>query len=393
VHGKIDRRAILHRAREEATAPRPFGTGESPPRTADERRLLGLWSRLLEGGDNADEDENATRTPRLGIHDDFFARGGHSLLAVRLLSLIERDFDIELALADLFHHPTVATLAEHIVQVRTLQRAGRTGDELSTPLISLGASAGLPPLFCVHPAGGHVACYVPLARHLGPEQPFFALQAIANGTIQSIPAMADAYLNAVRQVRPRGPYHLAGWSLGGTIAYEMARKLRAAGEKVELLALIDSGLGADRSASSLRNFAGILGLPLDRLDLPWSRLEELPLRDRLDHLRRRGTELSPLLRDMPMHHLAPLYRVFESNIRALQDYRPAPYDGDLLLFRPSLELTGQPLDLGWGNFARVELQVLPGDHFSLVREPTVKRLASELAERLAPSPQGTDTRV
>ena len=393
VHGKIDRRAILRRAREEAKAPRPFGTGESPPRTADERRLLTLWSRLLEHRGDADESEEGSSSLRLGIHDDFFARGGHSLLAVRLLSLIERDFDIELALADLFHHPTVATLAEHIVQVRTLQQAGRLGEELSTPLISLGASAGMPPLFCVHPAGGHVACYVPLARHLGPEQPFFALQAIDNSKIQSIPDMADAYLAAVRQVRPRGPYHLAGWSLGGTIAFEMARKLRAVGEKVELLALIDSGLEADRSASSLRNFAGILGLPLDRLDLPWSRLEELPLRDRLDHLRRRGTEVSPLLRDMPIHHLTPLFRVFESNIRALQDYRPTPYAGDLLLFRPSLELTGQPLDLGWGNFARVELQVLPGDHFSLVREPTVKRLASELAGRLDPSLPESNTRV
>ena len=392
-HGKVDRTALAALALDAEIPSGPPGNRDLP-RNATERDLLELWQEILgEPPQNSDSpgDPQTTAAPPLGINDDFFTRGGHSLLAVRLMSRIERRFGVDLALADLFHHSTVATLAGRIAE-RRIARHLATDDGKPTwraPLVTLEAGEGKPPLFCVHPAGGHVACYVPLARHLGPDQPFYALQAISgshdeDAGSRSVPEMASAYLQAVRERQPSGPYHVAGWSLGGTVAYEMARQIAAEGGEIALVALIDAGLAAGRGAANLRNFAGVLGLPIDELDLPWEELERQPLRERISRLRTLGAELSPLLADLKTTHLYRLYRLFEGNIQALEGYRPKPYSGKVLLFRPTQEIEAAAPDLGWGKLAQnVELLSLPGDHFSIVRDPGVRRLAAELRQRIA----------
>ena len=101
------------------------------------------------------------------------------------------------------------------------------------------------PFFCVHPAGGTVFCYLELAAALGPDQPFYGLQARGldgeQAPHETLQEMAASYIELMRQVQPTGPYLLGGWSLGGNLAFEMARQLEVQGERVELLALFDAG--------------------------------------------------------------------------------------------------------------------------------------------------------
>src|SRR5205823_2822939 len=122
--------------------------------------------------------------------------------------------------------------------VEALAAAIEGADSVPQTLVPLRAAGTRPPLFCVHAVDGGVAAYVELARLLGDDQPVYGLQ--ASGESRSIPEMAAAYVRAVRSVQPAGPVHLAGWSMGGEIALEMAQQCRRAGEEVALVAAIDS---------------------------------------------------------------------------------------------------------------------------------------------------------
>src|SRR5262249_20645259 len=133
--------------------------------------------------------------------------------------------------------------------------------------------------FFVHPAGGQVFCYITLARHLGPDQPFYGLQtAFSEGDSPlhtEIETMTAYYLQAIRAVQPDGPYLLGGWSLGGVVAFEMAQQLQAQGQTVALLALLDTRVpvlhearGSDDDAALLSRFARDLGLAFDERQLP-----------------------------------------------------------------------------------------------------------------------------
>ncbi len=148
----------------------------------------------------------------------------------------------ERALADL-----PAERRELIAQIllgrRLERRQGLTADA-GSPLVAIDPDGSLPPLFLVHPAAGTVDCYLALARHLDPEQPLYAFQAAGvdgrGEPCDRVETLASRYVEALRQRRPRGPYHLGGWSLGAVVAFEMARRLHASGEEIALLALLDS---------------------------------------------------------------------------------------------------------------------------------------------------------
>lgn len=187
-----------------------------------ERRLASLWERIL-GVDG------------IGPDDDFFELGGHSLLAVEMFDAIERTFGSRLPLATVFETPTLAGLAAVLGEE---QRGGRGS------LVALTKTGTRPPLFFVTAGDGNAVGFGALARRLGPEQPSYALQqrGLDGGALlhRSVERMAAHYLRAIRRVRPTGPYLLGGRCLGSAVAYEIARRLRAAGEDVPLLVVLDS---------------------------------------------------------------------------------------------------------------------------------------------------------
>ncbi|RVD67359.1 hypothetical protein EN751_37235, partial [Mesorhizobium sp. M4A.F.Ca.ET.029.04.2.1] len=172
----------------------------------------------------------------VALTDSFFDLGGDSLSALSVINRIEQLTGEKLAVSRLLEHQTPRGLAMALSKTYASTRP--------SALVPIQTGGLRTPLFCPHPFGGHVLFYGPLAKALGAEQPFFGLQARGlNGEVKphlSIPEMARDYVEAIKSVQPHGPYQLAGLSMGGSIAWEMACQLRDAGDEIAILALLDA---------------------------------------------------------------------------------------------------------------------------------------------------------
>nr|WP_275900411.1 non-ribosomal peptide synthetase [Pyxidicoccus trucidator] len=363
-NGKVDRQAL--RTPEPRTESARVHVA---PRDDLELRLARIWEELL------------GITP-IGVHSDFFELGGHSLLAMRMMSLIRERLGRSLPVVSLFQSSTLADLAARL----------REAPGHSSPVVPLNTGGSRRPFFCVHPVSGNVLPYLELARALGPDQPFHALQAPgledAQAPLETVEALAACYVEALRGVQPSGPYRLGGWSLGGQVAFEMARQLEQQGERVEQLVLIDSyafdqrppeGVGESWVSARFVEFtARLLGLPL-----PEQEAESLPCGDALLYrLLDAGRSAGVLARGVGIEQLRTLYRVFESNLRALLRYEPGTYGGRVTLVRASETRVPTGEDGGWASLAAggVEVYELSGDHHSILRAPAVEALARTLQE-------------
>ena len=204
-------------------------------------QLIDLWRELL-------------NAPRVGIHDDFFALGGNSLLAMRMLYRVEELCGRKLLPATLFRQATIEGLADALL---------RRGDDGPPPeLIPIQEKGSRTPIFYLHGdmTGGGYYC-MKLSRRLGLDQPFYAIppaDVTAWRELPGIEAMADRHLRAIRAVRPHGPYIIGGFCLGGLVAHAVARQLAAEGETVERLLLIDT-TARNRRSKRLRRLAERVG--------------------------------------------------------------------------------------------------------------------------------------
>ncbi|HYG64529.1 MAG TPA: amino acid adenylation domain-containing protein, partial [Thermoanaerobaculia bacterium] len=368
-NGKVDRQALPD---PERTRPHREAV---PPRDELEETLARIWSDVL--GDTL------AGAP-VSVHDDFFELGGHSLLAVRLMGRIQAELGRELPLSALFGAPTVEALAGLLRQEPETPASGRRALVEVRP-----GGAGLP-FFCVHPVGGNVLCYRDLARELGTGQPFFALQT-PDPAPSTVEEMAAAYLAEVRQVQPRGPYRLGGWSMGGVVAYEMARQLECAGEEVELLAMIDpwtpepgdaGGVdGAVLASWFLGDLGGLTGV---KLSIDPEELRPLDPGARAALLLERAREAHVLPPGFGLAELSRHLETFQHNFRALLDYAPGEYPGrPLLLLAADGGAAGTAVEVWSGLAPDAEARLLPGDHYTLVRPPRVTALAEAIATALA----------
>ncbi|MFP2929420.1 alpha/beta fold hydrolase [Pyxidicoccus sp. 3LG] len=248
------------------------------------------------------------------------------------------------------------------------------------------------PFFCVHPVGGNVLAYAELARRLGPDQPFYGLQSQgldgAQPPLEAVEEMAAYYIEAIRTVQPHGPYLLGGWSMGGMVAFEMARQLQRRGEHVEVLALIDptptpeareastEDAAPDTVALFARDLGRLTGLELP--ELPVAAGPEELLQAVLEEGRKRGV----LIPEAGLTELRTLLQVFSANVRALRTYAPRHIEGKLTVLRAvdSVDLSAAGRDRGWGDKVAqgAEIQEVPGDHYSLLQPPHVEVLAERL---------------
>lgn len=370
-NGKVDRKALPRWAE---TAP-IHGHDFVAPRDALERRLADLWETILE------------RHP-VGVTDNFFELGGNSLAALRLMGWIRQRFSHDLPLALLFERATVAELAD------VLRQPAATSPHRRSPLVPIHPSGTGPALFLVHPVGGNVLCYAELSRRLGADQPVYALQAPGvdgdGEPYTDLTEMAAFYRDAIRTVQPAGPYLIGGWSMGGTVALEMARQLRDEGEGVPLVALLDSDVpssvegappldDADHLAWFAQDLGGSAG---QRLLISGDDLRRLEPDARLSYVLAQARAVHVLPPDAALPHLRRLARVFTAHTHALSNYTPRPYTGRSVLFPADETRADHAGDqtLGWGTLLGATLEVYPvsGNHYTMLAHPHVRQLAERL---------------
>ncbi|WNV85393.1 non-ribosomal peptide synthetase [Umezawaea sp. Da 62-37] len=369
---------------------RPDSADRVLPRDEYERNLAEVFTELLD-------------VSEIGVDDDFFTHGGTSLTAMRLVVTIEKRYGVGVPLAALIETPTVAGLAERL-------RVKSAVAEFD-PLVPIRRDGDRPPLFLVHPLGGHVLCYLPIARHLRPDQPVYALQAAGSDQgstpTRSIEEMAAAYLAAIRRVRPEGPYVLGGWSFGGFVAYEMARVLRAEDpDAVSELVLLDSitmrrDHDVEVTDDTLMEFFYWELVWFERsLDAVEPLPAEFSEEEKLDRVLDRAMSAGVLPWDTSRATVRRLYELFRANWRALIDYRPPVTDLDVTLLRADGPLPDslKPMHLaagtlhddptnGWQHWTTGRLDVVDvsGDHLVLMEEPHVAGVADAITALLSPN--------
>ncbi|MEW4570861.1 amino acid adenylation domain-containing protein [Tautonia sp. JC769] len=363
-HGKLDRRALLAAEPDRPRGPAPGGaaTRASAPRDAMEWLVARVWHDVL--GRDVD------------IDDDFFEAGGDSLSAMDVLGRLQRQTGVALSIGSMMQRPTVAGLAEALAR-------HRAADDWS-PLVPIQSGGAGPPVFCIHPGGGNVLCYVELARAMGPDRPLYGLQAPGvddeRPPLTSVEAMAESYLEAIRTVQPEGPLRLCGWSFGGVVAYEMARRLESEGKAPEQLFLIDAGF--------LHAFAILRAL------IP----SETPLFQFLGAKRvdifpefRRHAEVSKIVPPgASARQIRRIFEVFMANVEALYSYRPGPYaGGPMTLLMAEEAITDRrrdPVDEWRRLCLDLDIATVPGNHLTMMRPPYVQELARAIADRLGRRP-------
>ena len=286
---KLDRRALPAPERQSGTF--------RPARTPQEQVLCDLFADVLS-------------LDRVGIDDDFFDLGGHSVLATRLISRARTILGIDLPIRALFDAPTVARLSERIER----RAPSESPFDFILPLRGRGE---LPPLFCIHPISGLSWSYAGLMRDVGADRPIIGLQAPGIATpglvFDSIEATAERYLEMIRTIQPEGPYHLLGWSFGGLIAHAIACRT-----DVALLAIMDAYPSAE---------------PFDLTDADletWKANLQIP-------------------QGLDAEHMERLLTVAVHNVRLMSRFRPERFDGDLVFFSAAMECGGKAAAFNSGS--------------------------------------------
>ncbi len=367
-NGKVDRRALPMPEQARPDLEKAFVA----PTNNMEFQLTQIWEQVL-------------GIQPIGVRDNFFDLGGHSLLAVKLFVQIEKKFAKKLPLATLFKAPTVEKLACIL-----------TGSEKSISWSSLvpiqSGSSAKRPLFFIHALGGNVIGYQTLVRHLNSEQPIYGLQAQGLDGKQAphtkVEDMASHYIQQIQTVQPNGPYLLAGFSSGGTVAFEMAQQLVTKGEKVSLLAMFDT-YSPSTYISNPSLFRTVYTY--------WRTLLQLPLQEKPYYFLAKMDWLQSILTGSESSKY-DLWRQDKASedfnpdnmllIKALKratmtDYKPQAYSGRVTLFttKEVLRWCQYEPHRGWNDLAKqgVEIHEVPGTHLGMLDEPNVQTLAEKLA--------------
>ncbi len=337
-------------------------------------QLAIIWEKIL-AVDSIEFDHN------------YFDLGGDSSQAVQMFARIEDVYKVKLPLATLYDAPTIDELARILC-----------GEALSTgwdPLVAIQPLGSRPPFFCFHGAGGGVLNYRKLSQHLGPDQPVYGLQSqgLDGGEppLTTIEEMAALYVRHIRGAQAHGPYFLGGYCMGGTIAYEAAQQLQAAGEDVAVLALFDTMNWHkipltiwSRTSYTVQQFL-FHAANVFRLD---GAGKAKFFKEKFEELRRRV----PVWRGMLMAKVGGrqegavsssriLGEIWRLNDRASWNYIPKPYPGKVIDFRPikQYRVFSKP-DLKFDHLAQggQEVITLPVYPAGMLIEPFVEQLAARL---------------
>ncbi|WP_280503480.1 thioesterase domain-containing protein, partial [Nocardia farcinica] len=314
-NGKLDRAAL----------PRPQLREREyrAPETALEQTVCAAFAELL----HAD---------RVGLDDNFFERGGNSLLATRLATRLGEALGERVPVLWLFSAPTPAGLIAQLERARAGR--GRIDEDAAFEvLLPLRTGGGGEPLFCIHPAGGVAWSFAGLAAHIDADRDLYGLQSPVLNSADPLPDSIDEwarrYVREIRAVQPEGPYHLLGWSLGGVLAHAVAIQLQDEGQHVATLAMLDSPRVVEPVAASAVPLADLVG---GLLGEPTAELEALIGAD-FDPADWDSARLAALIADLPEpfasfgpDRLARLLAEGTRSLDLLTRYRARRYKGNLL---------------------------------------------------------------
>ena len=370
-NGKIDRKALPAPERDDGAS----GSSSTyiTPRNDTEHKLAEIFSRVL-------------GLEQVGIDDDFFDLGGHSLTAMRVISLLKSELDVDLPVRIMFKAHSVAQIAA-VVAERALAGHGNLSEEWGTCIRIQPAGSNVP-LFCVARPNVNALGYFFLSRHMGPEQPIYGLQCQLEEdpdidfTPEQIRETAEEYVRAMRAVQARGPYYLVGQCQGAYIAFEMTRQLEAQGEHVAMLGMLD--VWPDENT---RHRAVFLAYEYAR-----------KLRNRLA----RGTGQDAVLAPVPARQPAKTTGTPVRSGTSLREkywpgpgFKPAVVSAKIVVFRVASQAIYRIRDrmMGWRDrtVGPIEVEEIPGGHMTFSREPHVQVLAQKLIPHLhQSSPKSVD---
>jgi thioesterase domain-containing protein/acyl carrier protein len=358
-NGKVDRGAL---GRIDASI--ASGREYVAPRNPAETQLVQIWAEVLK-----------LATGKIGVNDSFFELGGHSLSTVQLLAKINKRFGQVLPLAIVFTAPTIAELAEVIVNCKIMAQ------DILVPIQRAGHER---PVFGIPGAGGNVLSLRPLSRMLGATQPFYGLQAVGldgkTSPPESVEETAKLNIAALKTVQPEGPYSLIGHSYGGAVAFEMAHILLGQGEEVSSLILIDSMVPSIVQGVEIRDeaaelfdmckvMASLYGMELD-IDL--SKMRQSSGAENIEYV---ISALSHIDIEVNAGQLAAFLKVYRTNLSCYRTYKPSklPRAVDVSLHRATQRLQGGPglpSDYGWNQFLQHPIRIHDVDagHFSILEK-------------------------
>jgi thioesterase domain-containing protein/acyl carrier protein len=377
-NGKIDRLALAAPGEESAGAVE-YGEGVAPtPLNDTEASIIQLWCRFL----------GRTRVDRA---DNFFALGGDSLMAVMMLNAVERQWHANVRVSAFVHSPTVQALATLIEEARA------AGDSTSEQLVVTIQEGPGTPLWMIHPAGGHVVYAERLRAHMSPHQAILGIQSRGLGgkvaPLERIEEMADLYTSLVLARQPHGPYLFVGSSMGGLIAIEIAERLQQRGEKVALLALLDS-LGPNFPRRTSRVVCVLDHLREILQVREWSTIKT-KAGQLMDKVRgRKSGDDSMGYHPLPAGReegalLDAIERVAHANWQAVTNYQFRRYTGPMTLLRANQvpSYPGKRYDdvtNGFGPLVPAGIEVVPFacHHRNMLDEPQVGEVGRWLQRRL-----------
>jgi amino acid adenylation domain-containing protein len=373
--GKIDRKALPA-----VSEPASSKNAHSfiAPRTSAERLVGGIWSDVL-------------NIKEISIDSNFFELGGHSLIAVKVMVAIEKETGKRLPLATLFENSTIEGLAkmlaadENEIKWNSLVPIKKTGSKI--------------PIYMIHGGGLNVIVFNPLGKYMNKEQPVYGMQALGlNGKTEllySMEALADRYNQEIINNDPVGPYALAGYSFGGLLAYEMAKRLIAMGKEIKMLGILDTYAGGKDIKQSIskkiyakiiRQFKKVNFFSRLLMTNPMETIEYqlLVLKRKINRLffgAKVGSYDKIFLYDD---------EIYKSYDMAWKNYRMQPFDIHVDVFRTKKRIyfLDDMAYLGWREYAKkgVSVHEVPGDHKTFLFPPNDKEFAEILQEVLDSKP-------
>jgi amino acid adenylation domain-containing protein len=371
--GKVDRKALPVPSRDMAAHEYVAAVDDI------DVQMCAIWSRILD-------------VERVGLTDDFFALGGHSLIAVRIFNEIYSAFGVRLPLSALFDGPTTGQLAARVRALLTSEGLG--GDDGWNTVVPIRPSGTRAPFFCAAGVGGNPMNLVYLSSHMDPDRPFYGLQYRGvdgkRAPHTTIRDMAIEFVQDIRRVQPHGPYFLGGYSMGGVVVYEIAQLLKEQGERTGLVVFLDTYAPTLPSWTRWERVAAHVARL--RSEGPRYLVQRYKDRKSRNAWQKAKEETLAGTDEFAMRNEA----VERACLIAYNAYEPAAYDGHVLLLQSRVRLgpsdgIGQRTheSNGWRQYVRsaIDVIIVAQRHLDIVTPaaaPETARLISDAIERADP---------